>query len=149
MWIYFTRSELLVEGEVIGERGRFPTVGGGGGGGGGATFFGIFLRVLIKPVGIVLFDEVTLGEGSRFIGTFEGDLIVDVGSILTGTFCGGLLGNTCTGFFIVTGVFALDGDGIGSFFLILKVVDGCVEGFISVSDFILGDGRGFDNKDSE
>jgi hypothetical protein len=57
--------------------------GGGGGSGGGATFFGIFFKLLIKTVEVVLFDEVIFGDDSRFRLTFEGDLFVlDVCSIL-------------------------------------------------------------------
>jgi hypothetical protein len=82
--MYFTRSPFLFDGGgVIGERGRL-SITGGGGGGGGAIFFGIFFRLLIKPVEVVLFEEgFTLGDDSRLILIFDGDLfIVDVGSIL-------------------------------------------------------------------
>jgi hypothetical protein len=78
----FTRSEFLFDnGGVIGERARFSI--GSGGGSGGATFLGIFFRLLIRTVEVVLFEDVIFGDDSRFILTFEGDLfIVDVGSIL-------------------------------------------------------------------
>jgi len=82
---YFTRSEFLFDddGGVIGERARFSIIGGGGGSGTGATFFGIFFKLLIKTVEVVLFEEGIFGDDSRLILTFEGDFIViDVGSIL-------------------------------------------------------------------
>jgi hypothetical protein len=95
MRINFTRSELrLDEGGVMGDRIRFSLlgIGGSGGGGGGATFLGIFFRLLIKTVELVLFDDGGgFGDGSCLTWTFSGDLLlVDVGSVFTGIFCDGL-----------------------------------------------------------
>ena len=85
---YFTRSEFLFDGGgVIGDLARFSIIGGGGGGGGGATFFGIFFKLLIKTVEVVLFDELIFGESSLLILIFDGDLIiVDVVSLLIESF---------------------------------------------------------------
>jgi hypothetical protein len=119
--IYFTRSEFLFDdGGVIGERIRFSIGGGGGGGSGGATFFGIFFKLLIRTVDVVLFDEVRFGDDSRFILIFDGDLFIeDVCSILIEIFCEGLFDGICIGFFNGICVLVFDGDGTASFFLII------------------------------
>lgn len=143
--MYFTRSELLLEGGgVIGERGCFVMTGGGGGG--GATFFGIFFKLLIETAEVVVLfdDELTLGDDSRFILIFGGDLFEIMGSVLIRGFCGGLFVGVCIGFFNEVWVFAFDGDGIGSFFLIVWLVGVCVTGFASGSGFTFTDGRGLD-----
>ncbi len=149
-WTNFTRSEFRFDGGgVIGERARFSMIGGGGG---GATFFGIFLRLLIKTVEVVLFEEVILGDDSRFILTFEGDLlIVDVCSILIGSFWESLFVGGCNGFFNGICVVGFDGDGVGvgSFFLVIRFVDDWMEGFMSGSDFNFDDGRDLDNDESK
>lgn len=95
MNIDFTRSELrLDDGGVMGDRKRFSLLGnGGGGGGGGATFLGIFFRLLMRTVELVLFDDGGggFGDGSCLTWIFGGDLLlVDVGSVFTGSFCVGL-----------------------------------------------------------
>lgn len=134
----------------MGDRARFSITGGGGGGGGGAAFFGIFFRLLIKTVEVVLFDEGIFGDDSRLTLIFDGDLfIVDVGSILIEIFCAGLFEVICIGFFNGIGVVNFDGDGTASFFFdITFVVDDWMEGFISESILSFDDGRGLDNVES-
>ncbi len=149
--MYFTRSPFLFDGGgVIGERGRL-SITGGGGGGGGAIFFGIFFRLLIKPVEVVLFEEgFTLGDDSRLILIFDGDLfIVDVGSILIEIFWDGLLAGICIGFFNGIDVVGFDGDGTASFFLGIRLVDDWIEGFKSGSDLIFIDGRDLESMSNE
>ena len=149
-WMCLTRSEFLFEGGgVIGERARFSMTGGGGGGG-GATFFGIFLRLLIKTVDVVLFEGVIFGDDSRFILIFEGDLfVVDVCSILIGIFCEDLFVGIGIGFFNGIDVLVFEGEGNGSFFLVIRVVNNCGEGLMSCSGFNFDDGRDLDNDESE
>jgi hypothetical protein len=124
-YIYLTRSEFLFDGGgVIGDRGR-RLITGGGGGGGGTIFFGIFFRLLIKTVELVLFEGGLIGDDSRLILTFDGDLlVVDVGSILIEIFGGGLVTGICIGFFNGgIDVFGFDGDGTASFFFGIRLVD--------------------------
>ena len=114
--------------------------GGGGGSGGGTTFLGIFFKLLIKTVALVLFEEVVFGDDSRLIFRFDGDLfIVGMGSSLINGFWAALFVDVAMGFF--RGGIVFDGDDTGSFFLLI-IVEG---GFVSGSAFDLNDGRGFDS----
>jgi hypothetical protein len=84
--------------------------------------------------------------------TFEGDLfIVDVCSILIGSFWESLFAGICIGFFNGIGVVVFDGDGVGvgSFFLVIRFVDDWMEGLMSGSDFNFNDGRDLDNDESK
>lgn len=68
-----------------------------------AGFLGIFFRLLIKTVDVVLlFEGMGLGDDSRLTLALEGDLltaVVVVGSTLMGSLGVGLLPGMAAGFF--------------------------------------------------